>query len=131
MLHHEPSTIPQRYPETYGQRYLLPCPILGLGGLYEYCLIDAREARRWLESGPYRSFVTHPLLRLALERLCAVETSLPVRLPWPVLGYHDDALVFQVSNYETLPQQLTGCSTLLRQMIDQGAYTLGLLRRLA
>ena len=131
MLHQEPSTIPQRYPETSGQRYLFPCPILGLGGLYEYCLIDAAHAARWLTSAAYVSYLTHPLLRRALEHLTGAETPRGHRPPWPLIGYHDDCLLFQVEQYETLPQQLAGCSTLLQQLLDEERYTLGLLRRLA
>jgi hypothetical protein len=119
------------YPPTPGARYLLPCPLLGTGGLYEYVLVDAAQARQWLLSGPCVSYVTHPLLRLALERLVGIVTPLPTREPWPVLGYHDDALVFQVEGYETLPQHLRGSSQRLRTLLEEGRWTLGLLRKLA
>ena len=126
-----PKTVPGRYPEAQGTRYLLPCTLLGMGGLYEYVLIDAVGARRWLEAGPVTSYLTHPLLRLALDRVVGVETPTPRRGPWPVIGYQDDALCFVVERYETLPQQLAGCSTLLRQLLEEERFSLGLLRRLA
>ena len=131
----EPETVVRPSPSpsaaAHGIRYLLPCTMLGDGGLWEYVLIDPVQARRWLEAGPCVSYVTHPLLRLALERVLGVETPLPVRGPWPPLGYEDDALIWSVEHYETLPQQLAGCSRRLRQLLDEERYTLGLLRKLA
>lgn len=127
----EQHTIPARYPVDHGTRYLLPVTLLRDGGLWEYVLIDPYQARLWLESGPLVSHLSHPLLRLALERVVGMETPLPVRGPLPRLGYHDDALIWSVEQYETLPQQLTGCSTLLRQLLEEDRYSLGLLRRLA
>ncbi|HSF31910.1 MAG TPA: hypothetical protein VLK82_15710 [Candidatus Tectomicrobia bacterium] len=127
----ETNPHPARYPKAPGERFLLPCPLLGAGGLYEYVLIDAAQACRWLLAGPARSYLTHPLLRRALEQLVGIMTPWPCRDPWPVLGFHDDAMVFQVQGYETLPQQLRGSSQRITRLLEEEQWTLGLLRRLA
>lgn len=126
-----PPPHPARSPQAAGERYVLPCPLLGLGGLYEYVLVDAAQACQWLLAGPCRSWMTHPLLRRALEQLVGVASPWPCHDPWPVLGYHDDALIFQVEGYETLPQQLRGSSQRVTRLLKEGRWTLGLLRRLA
>lgn len=122
---------PAQGAEAPGRRYLLPCPLLGTGGVFDYELIDAAQARQWLLAGPCRSWLTHPLLRWALETLVEIVTPWPCRAPWPVLGYHDAALLFQVEGYETLPQQLRGSSQRITRLIEEERWTLGLLRRLA
>lgn len=128
---HQEQDEPARYPAPPGERYLLPCPLFSVGGLYEYVLVDVEQARRWLLAGPCRSWLTHPLLRRALERLVGLVTPWPCREPWPVIGYHDDCLLFQVEGYETLPQQLRGSSARITRMLEEERWTLGLLRRLA
>lgn len=121
-----------RYATPLGQRYLLPCHYLAHGGLYEYVLIDVAQARAWLlQPGPTVSYVTHPMLREALELVIGFLTPPPQRGPLPALGYHDDALVFQVEGYETLPDLKRGDSRQVRQLVEDEHFTLGLLRRLA
>ena len=61
--------MPARYPTPQGQRYLLPCHLLHHGGLWEYVLVSVEQARRWLLAGPCQSFVSHHMLREALERI--------------------------------------------------------------
>jgi hypothetical protein len=125
------DTMPARYPPEHGTRYLLPCPVLGLGGYYEYVLIDLTQARRWLLAGPCTSFVTHPLLKRALDGIIGFFTPPGHAGPLPMLGYHDDALVWQVEDYELLHLQTRGDSARIRKTVEAGAYTLGMLRRLA
>jgi hypothetical protein len=127
----EPSAPPPRYPTVHGTRYLLPAAVLGLGGLYEYVLIDLEMARRWLLAGPCTSHVTHPLLKAALDRVLGLFTPPGQPGPLPVLGYHDEALLWQVEGYELLAQQSRGDSRRIHDLLRQERYTLGVLRRLA
>jgi hypothetical protein len=113
-----------------GTRYVLPCHLLGHGGLYEYCLIETEQARRWLTSDVYVSCVTHPFVAAALQELTGVVLP-PAQRTLPLLGYADDALIFQVEGYETLERQLTGHSARIARLVEKGAYSFGLLRRLA
>ena len=126
-----PDTDPARYPHQHGTRYVLPCHLLSYGGLYEYVLIDVAQARHWLLAGPAQSFLTHPFLHRAFEDLMGFLTPPPQRGRLPALGYHDDALVFQLEGYETLPDLKRGDSRKVRQVVEAGHFTLGLLRRLA
>lgn len=119
------------YPVPPGRRYLLPCHLLHHGGLYEYVLIDVAQARHWLLSGPCVSFLTHPFLHAAFEALMGFLTPPGTKNPLPALSYQDDALCFIVDGYETLPDLKRGDSTKVRQLVDEGHYTCGLLRRLA
>ena len=119
------------YPFPPGRRYLLPCHLLCYGGLYEYVLIDVAQGRNWLLAGPCVSFLTHPFLHAAFERLMGFLTPPGAKKPLPALGYHDDALVFLVEGYETLPSLARGDSRKVKQIVEDGHYTLGLLRRLA
>jgi hypothetical protein len=122
---------PQPYaPHARGTRYVVPCHLLGHGGLYEYVLIDTPQATRWLAADPYENCVTHPMLAQALEDLTGVVLPAPHR-KLPLLGYHDDALVFQLEGYDTLQQQWAGDTARVARMVAQGAYSFGLLRRLA
>jgi hypothetical protein len=114
-----------------GSRYLLPCAVLGLGGLYEYVLIDLEMARRWLLAGKCTSHVTHPLLKAALDRVLGLFTPPGQPGPLPVLGSHDEALLWQVEGYELLAQQSRGDSRRIHDLLRQERYTLGVLRRLA
>jgi hypothetical protein len=123
--------MPARYPTEHGARYLLPCPVLGLGGLYEYLLVDEEAARRWLLAGPCVSYLTHPLLKAELDRVLGLFTPWPRRSTLPLLDYHDECLLFRVEGYELLHLQTRGDSRRLRELVEQGAYTMGFLRRLA
>jgi hypothetical protein len=129
----EPKRLPDPPPYAVqpGKRYVLPCPVLGLGGLYEYVLVDAAAARRWLLAGPCVSYLTHPLLKAEFDRVMGFFTPWPRRGALPRLDYHDDALLFQVEGYELLHLQTRGDSRRLRELVEQGAYTLGFLRHLA
>ena len=126
-----PDDPPAPYPSPLGQRYLLPCHLLHHGGIYEYVLIDVEQARRWLLAGPSRSWLTHPFLHQAFEDVMGFYTPPAEKGPLPVLGYHDDALVFQLDGYETLPDLKRGDSRQVRQLVDEQRWTMGLLRRLA
>ena len=119
------------YPHPHGRRYLMPCSFLFYGGLYEYCLVDLAQARTWLLAGPAQSFLSHPLLHEAFERLMGFFTPRAQRGPLPALSYHDDCLCFVVEHYETLPDLKRGDSQQITRLIDEQRYTLGLLRRLA
>jgi hypothetical protein len=125
-----PLSGPERYATPHGTRYVLPCHLLGHGGLYEYVLIDTPGAARWLMADVYVSCVTHPFLAAALEHLTGVVLPPPCRT-LPLLGYTDDALVFTVDGYETLERQMAGDTARVARMVAQGAYSFGLLRRLA
>jgi hypothetical protein len=126
-----PAPKPSPYAVAAGKRYLLPTTLLHHGGLYEYVLVDVEQARRWLLAGPCTSFLGHPFLHEALERVIGFVTPPPQRGPLPVLDYHDDALCFVVEGYETLPDLKRGDSRRVRELVDAEHYTLGLLRRLA
>jgi hypothetical protein len=102
---------------------------MGLGGLYEYVLIDTPQATRWLAAGVYVSCVTHPFLAGAIEELTGRVLPPPQRR-LPLLGYADDALIFQVEGYETLERQITGDIRRIRVLVDEERFTFGLLRRL-
>lgn len=123
--------VPPPYPPGEGQRYLLPCHLLHHGGLYEYVLIDVAQARRWMLAGPCRSFLSHPMLAAAFERLMGFLTPPPQKGRLPVLDYHDDAMIFVVEGYETLPDLRRGDSHKVRELVDRDQYTIGLLKRLA
>jgi hypothetical protein len=71
------------------------------------------------------------MLHEAFERLMGFLTPPPCRGPLPQLGYHDDALVFIVEGYETLPDLRRGNSRLVQALVDEERFSLGLLRRLA
>lgn len=129
--HPEIETTPARYPPSHGTRYLLPAAVLGLGGLYEYVLIDLEMARRWLLAGPCTSYVTHPQLKGELDRVVGMFTPPGQGGALPTLGYHDDALLWQVEGFELLAWQARGNSKRLRALVEAGRWTLGLLRRLA
>lgn len=122
---------PPPYATVPGERYVLPTTLLHHGGLYEYCLVDVEQARRWLLAGPSRSWLTHPMLHEAFERLMGFLTPPPCHGALPQLGYHDDALVFIVEGYETLPDLRRGNSRLVQALVDEERFSLGLLRRLA
>ena len=126
-----PAGAPAQYPSPHGRRYVLPCHLLFYGGLYEYVLVDVDQARHWLLAGPCQSFLTHPFLHEAFERVIGSLTPPPERGPLPALGYHDDALVFQLEGYETLPDLKRGDSRQVRALVEEQRYTIGLLRRLA
>lgn len=126
-----PEDDPARYPHPHGNRYVLPCHLLHYGGLYEYVLIDVAQARHWLLAGPAQSFLSHPFLHRAFEDLMGFLTPPPQRGRLPVLSYADDALIFVVEQYETLPDLKRGDSRRVRQLIEEGHYAIGLLRRLA
>ena len=126
-----PQETPSPYALAAGKRYLLPTTLLHHGGLYEYVLIDVEQARRWLLAGPAQSWLTHPFLHRAFEDLIGFLTPPPCRGRLPVLDYHDDALVFSLEGYETLPDLKRGDSRRVRQLVGAEQYTLGLLRRLA
>ena len=126
-----PGDHPARYPTPHGQRFLLPTTLLHHGGLYEYVLIDLAQARFWLLAGPCVSFLTHPFLHAAFEQLIGFLTPPGAKGPLPSLGYHDDALVFQLEGYETLPDLKRGDSRKVRELVEREQYTIGLLRRLA
>ena len=121
----------QPYPHPDGQRYLLPTTLLHHGGLYEYVLIDVQQARHWLLAGPCVSFLTHPFLHAEFEQLIGFLTPPGAKGPIPALGYNDDALVFQLAGYETLPDLKRGDSRRVRELVDAECYSLGLLRRLS
>lgn len=121
---------PTPYAAGKGERYVLPTTLLHHGGLYEYVLIDLAQARRWLEAGPWRSWLTHPMLHEAFERLFGALPP-PAKGPLPQLGYHDDALCFLVEGYETLPDLRRGDSHAITRLVEKERFTLGLLRRLA
>ena len=114
-----------------GNRYILPCHLLHYGGLYEYVLIDVQQARLWLLAGPAISYLTHPFMHAAFEYLMGLLTPPGTKKPLPALGYHDDALVFQLEGYETLPDLKRGDSRQVKQLVEEERYTLGLLRRLS
>lgn len=132
-----PTTSPRHVPSSslyevpHGSRYVLPTTLLHHGGLYEYVLIDVDQARRWLLAGPAVSFLTHPFLHEAFERLIGCVTPPPAKGRLPVLGYHDDALVFMVESYETLPDLKRGDSHAITRLVEEEHFTLGLFRRLA
>lgn len=126
-----PEEDPARSPHPHGQRYVLPCHLLHHGGLYEYVLIDVAQARHWLLAGPCTSYLTHPFLHAAFETIIGFLTPPGTKKPLPALGYHDDALIFVVDGYETLPDHRRGDSRKVRQLVEEQRYTIGLLRRLA
>ena len=126
-----PQDKPSPYAVAAGNRYLLPCHLLSRGGLYEYVLIDVAQARRWIMSGPLVSYLTHPFLHEAFERLMGFFTPPAERGPLPALSYNDDALVFQLQGYETLPDLKRGDSRRVRELVEAEKFSLGLLRRLA
>lgn len=126
-----PDDDPGRYPHPHGTRYILPCHLLHYGGLYEYVLVDVAQARFWLLAGPCVNYLTHPFLHAAFEDLMGFLTPPGTKKPLPALGYHDDALVFQLEGYEMLPDLKRGDSRQVRQLVDDGHFTLGLLRRLS
>jgi hypothetical protein len=121
---------PPYLPQPQGTRYLLPCPLLGHGGLYDYVLIDTPHAARWLTQERYVSCLTHPLLAATLEELTGLRLPPPQRT-LPRLGTADEALIFTLEGYETLERQLTGNSARVAALVAQGAYRFGFLRRLA
>lgn len=122
---------PSPYASGPGAHYLLPCPILGLGGLYEWCLVSVEQARRWVTSAPYVNYLTHPFLRQACEALLDVSLVVPTWGSLPTMGYHDDVLVFSVAGYDVPWALWRGDLKQVRQALDEGAWTLGFLKRLA
>lgn len=126
-----PEGGPAPYPHPDGQRFLLPCHYLFYGGMYEYVAIDVAQARRWLLSGPYLSWLSHPFLHEAFDRLMGFVTPPAQRRRLPALGYHDDALVFVACGFEMLPDLKHGDSRTMKQIVEEHRYTLGLLRRLS
>jgi hypothetical protein len=74
--------------------------------------------------------VTHPFLSDAIEELTGVLLPLP-RRTLPLLGYADDAMIFQLEGYETLQQQWAGDTARIVRIVAAGAYSFGLLRRIA
>lgn len=126
-----PDDQPAPYPSPLGKRYVLPCHYLTHGGIYEYVLVDAAQARRWLLAGPCGSYLTHPFLHRAFEDLIGFLTPPPQRGPLPQLGYHDDALVFVIEQYETLPDLRRGDSKAIKRLVEEQRFSLGLLRRLS
>ena len=81
--------------------------------------------------GPCRSFLTHPFLNRAFEDVIGLYPPPPCRGRLPVLDYHDDALIFVLEGYETLPDLKRGDSRRVRELVAEERYTMGLLRRLA
>ena len=65
------------------------------------------------------------------EELIGFLTPPGAKGPIPALEYNDDALVFQLAGYETLPDLKRGDSRRVRDLLEREQYTLGLLRRLA
>lgn len=122
---------PQPSVQPHGTRYLLPCTVLGLGGLYEWCLVDVALARRWVTSGPYLNHISHPFLQEACETLLEVQLRPPERGMMPALGYHDDALVFSVAGYEAPWALWRGDRAQVQAAFALDLVTLGVLRRLA
>jgi hypothetical protein len=125
------SMLPHDSPNPLGRRYLLPCTFLEYGGLYEYVLVDLPQARQWLLAGPVQGHISHPFLFQALLHLIGFMIPPPQRGPLPSLGYHDEALVFQLEGYETLPDLRRGDSQAIRRLVEEDRFTMGLLRRLA
>ena len=126
-----PNEQPGRYPPVQGRRYLLPCPVLFYGGLYEYVLIDVHAARRWMLAGPVQSHISHPFLHAAFEWLMGFFTPPAERGPLPALSYHDDALCFVVDGYDTLHDLRRGDSKQVQELVEEERYSMGLLRRLS
>jgi hypothetical protein len=110
---------------------VLPCTLLVYGGTYEYFLVDIHAARRWLLAGPCQSWLTHPMMHAAFQDLIGFGTPPPERGPLPALSSTDDALVFQLEGYETLPDLRRGNSKTIKRLVEEDRWTMGLLRRLA
>ena len=119
------------YPLPPGTRYLLPCPVLFFGGLYEYVLVDVPYARGWMLRGPVTSFLANPFLHKGFEWLMGFFTPRAQKGPLPQLSYHDEALIFSLDGYEMLPSLASGDSKKVQLAVEEERYTIGLLRRLA
>lgn len=131
-----PSPIPQPYAEGEGTRYILPCAALHRGGLYEYVLVEAAQARTWAKSGPYVSYVTHPEWAWMLEQILSplhgfTIPHVPQGTELPVMDYADSALVFVPDGGDIPGVRWDRDRTHSATIVARELFTLGLLTRLS
>ena len=76
------------------RRYVLNSAVLTAPGRYEYVLIRAEEAKKWLESGAFISALGHPETAKAISSAFGVE--IPVSRAHITMECGDEALIIRL-----------------------------------
>lgn len=75
-------------------RYVIGPPVLTSTGTYAYREVPLREARRWLDRGPYVSRIGHEALAEAMQILLGERPAIEQVEHWAFLRPGDEALAF-------------------------------------
>jgi hypothetical protein len=109
--------------------------VLHHGGIYEYVLTTACQARAWIKAGPYVSHVSHPEWAWMLEQILSPRHGFPIPharsgSPLPQIDYADDCLVFVPDGGEVPAQRWDRDRTHSAWLVATERYSLAMFKRL-
>lgn len=111
-------------------RYLLNSSVITWPGTYVYDIVTVPEAVRWVNEGPWTSFIGYEQTCRALEQLLGLRQSIPVNRRTIRMRAGDEALVFRI-NLPAGSQRIEGAvkgNMDMGRILKEGKYELGILR---
>lgn len=109
------------------QRFVLSAPVLSSPGTFEYRLVPLREARHWLNRGPYVSLIRHEVVAEATQILLGELPPIEYAQRRAFMKVGDEALIvnFKAGNLANMKREDIS-PDFVRSRTD-----VGLLRRVA